>query len=188
MQKRLAEILAYLDVSRTRVRESVAQVNSSFAEIRPRSEAWSVAEIVNHLAIVEANVAKLITRSSIWGRENGIGPETSDESVLRTLDSHSIAEGGTPFTAPERITPPRESKMEDAERALIESRRALRGALADADGLDLSAITRPHPRFGDLNMYQWALFVGQHDERHVRQIERTLIEVRESAAKSAPIF
>jgi hypothetical protein len=36
-------------------------------------------------------------------------------------------------------------------------------------------------------MYQWALFVAQHEERHRRQMERTLADVTERAAECAPI-
>jgi hypothetical protein len=53
--------------------------------------------------------------------------------------------------------------------------------------VDLSAIKRPHPVLHDLDMYQWALFVAQHEERHRRQMERTLAQVTELAAECAPI-
>ena len=78
--------------------------------------------------------------------------------------------------------------MERAIEALDASRRALREALREADGMNLGALTRLHPVFGELNIYQWALFVGKHDERHTLQIQRTLREVTESAAESAPIL
>jgi hypothetical protein len=78
--------------------------------------------------------------------------------------------------------------MEQAIAALEGSRRALHDALRDADGMNLGALKRQHPVFGELTLYQWALFVGQHEERHTRQIQRTLRDVTESAAESAPIL
>ena len=53
---------------------------------------------------------------------------------------------------------------------LVESRQALLSALTAADGLALDEITQPHPLFGTLNLYQWVLFVGQHEARHTAQI------------------
>ncbi len=141
-----------------------------------------------HLAMTEELVARIISRSVSLGREQAVGPETSQESLLSSLDKYSIAESPTALTAPERITPPRDVTMEKALGALDASRRALREALRDADGLNLEAITRQHPVFGELTIYQWALFVGQHEERHTRQIQRTLRDVTESVAESAPIL
>ncbi len=188
MQKRLIEVIGYLDGSRARLLESVAHVHSSFAEIQPREGAWSVAEILTHLALVEAGVTKLVARSVLWGKEKGVGPETSDESVLSSLDEFSLVERPRPIAAPERLIPPHDSRMDEALRSLSHSRRALKDALAGGDGMDLAVIKRPHPVFGDLNLYQWAIFIGKHEERHTRQIERALRDLRESTAESAPMF
>jgi DinB superfamily len=188
VQKRLVEVIGYLDVSRARLLESVAHVHPSFAEIRQREGAWSVAEILTHLALVEAGVVKLVARSVLWGKEKGVGPETSEESVLSSLDAFSLVERPRPIAAPERLIPPHDSRMDEALRSLADSRRAMKDALAEGDGMDLSAVKRPHPVFGDLNLYQWAIFVGKHEERHTRQIARALRDLTESAAESAPMF
>ena len=188
MQKRLAEILDYNEAARRRLLEAAQGVNPSFAEIRPRRGSWCVAEILMHLAMTEDLVARIISRSVLLGREQGVGPETSEESLLPSLDSLSITDSEKALVAPERITPARDATMEQALDALDASRRALRGALRDADGMSLGALTRPHPVFGALNIYQWALFVGKHEERHTSQIQRTLRDVTESAAESAPIL
>ena len=78
--------------------------------------------------------------------------------------------------------------MDEALRSLTDSRRALRDSLVEGDGMDLSVIKRPHPALGELNLYQWGLFIGKHEERHTLQIERTLRELQEGAAESAPMF
>ncbi len=188
VQKRLSEIIEYLDVTRARLLDSVSRVNPAFAEIRPGDKAWSVAEILTHLALVEAGVAKLVARSVLWGKEKGVGPETSEESVLSSLDGSPIAEPARPMTAPERVVPPHDCRMSEALRSLASSRRALTDAFLEGDGMDLSVITRPHVILGELNLYQWGVFIGKHEARHTRQIERTLHELTEGAAESAPIF
>lgn len=187
MHKRLAEVIASLDASHKRLLESVADVHPSFAEIRPRDGTWTVAEILMHLALVDAGVAKLVARSVLWGEEKGVGPGTSDESILSSVDDFAIVERAA-FTAPQNVLPPHDSRMDEAMRLLTDSRRALKEAYLGGDGMDLSVIKRPHPVFGELNLYQWGLFVGKHEERHTRQIERTLRDLQESAAESAPMF
>jgi len=188
VQKRLAEILDYLEVTRAHLLDSAKRVSPSFAEIRPRTGAWCVAEILMHVAMVEGWAARLISRSVSLGREQGLGRETSEESVLSSLDRFSVTNPVPPVMATERGIPPRDSTVSQALEVLEASRRALREALRDADGLNLAALTRPHPMLGDLNIYQWVLFVGQHEERHARQLERTVREVTEGAAASAPLL
>jgi hypothetical protein len=31
-------------------------------------------------------------------------------------------------------------------------------------------VTATHPRLGVIDVYQWALFIGQHEARHTRQV------------------
>ena len=50
----------------------------------------------------------------------------------------------------------------------------LQALLQSVDGLALGALTFEHPFAGVLNLYQWILILGQHEERHTRQIKDTL--------------
>jgi hypothetical protein len=54
------------------------------------------------------------------------------------------------------------------------SREALRAAVVSASGLSLGEIKHTHPVLGELDLYQWLIFIGQHEGRHKKQIERTL--------------
>jgi len=185
--RRLDELLRYLDATRARLFATAAEINPAFASIRPRSDAWSAAETMAHLALVEEGVARLITRSVAWARSHGIGPEESDESIMSSLDRFNMTEPARKMAAPSIVTPEDEASIEQSLTSLRASRQRLREALIDGSDLDLSAVKRPHAVMGELNVYQWALFVGQHEERHRKQIERTIREVTELAAESAPI-
>jgi hypothetical protein len=55
---------------------------------------------------------------------------------------------------------------------LAASRAALVVQTGKADAYDLSQLHAPHPAFGRLNMYQWILFIGPLELRHLHQIER----------------
>jgi len=187
MRPRVQELLTYLDATRVRLVATATEVNPAFASVRPRGGTWSSAEIMAHLAMVESGVARLIARSVDWARTHGIGPEESDESIMSSLDKFSMAEALRPMAAPAMVTPKEDSTIEQSLASLERSRAGLREALIAGSDMDLSAVKRPHASLGDLNLYQWALFVGQHEERHRRQIERTIAEVTERASESAPI-
>ena len=42
--------------------------------------------------------------------------------------------------------------------------------MVETDGLELSAVTLPHPIFGPLTFYQWIVFLAGHEGRHALQI------------------
>jgi len=177
-----------MDSTRQALMAASAGATAVFASMRPRDGAWSVAENLAHLALVEDGVARLVERSVEWGRSHGVRAEELDSSVMSSLDAFKLAELGSKRAAPEIVMPPRDALMADALQSLGKSRVRLRAALVSADGMDLTRVTRAHPALGELNVYQWAIFVAQHEERHRKQIERTLRDVTESVAQCAPIL
>jgi uncharacterized damage-inducible protein DinB len=187
MQQRLAELLSYMDSTRKGLLETVSNLNPSFAGVRPREESWSASDVLAHLAIVEERIARLVEEGVQSAKASNLGPEASDESIMSSLDRFSFAEIVEKRTAPASITPTEDKSVEESIEALIGWRARLRSALLASQGVDLIAVTKPHPIAGAMNMYQWGLFVAQHEERHRVQIERTMDEVTELCAESAPI-
>ena len=186
LNRRLTKLLGLLDTTRAALRETTRDINPALATMRPREDEWSAAEVVEHLAIVEDLISRLIAKGVRQARENG-APPAEDESILSSLDKFRITEVVEKITAPDNITPGKEMPIEQSLAVLEQKRTDLRETLIGSADIDLSGITRLHPRFGEFNMYQWAVFVAQHEERHRRQIEKTLDEVTERAAECAPI-
>jgi hypothetical protein len=62
--------------------------------------------------------------------------------------------------------------------SVLESLAAVRErtyrAFAGVDGRDLTQVSVPHPFFGPFNGYEWLLFLGKHEERHLVQLNRQL--------------
>jgi DinB family protein len=184
---KLAELLEYMDSTRAALVACALNMNPSFARIRPRDEVWSAADNLAHLVLVEEFVVDLMAKSIAKAREEGIGADASDESFMRSLDRWRVPEPLMKVIAPARITPDNSKSVEDSLQALDRSRARLRSILTENTDVDLSAIKRTHPLLRDLDMYQWALFVAQHEDRHRKQMERALAETTERAAECAPI-
>ncbi len=187
LPRRIAELFDYMDTTRARLLETAAPISPAMAGIRPTDGTWSVAEIMAHLAKVEGGIAGLIEKSVTWARANGIGPVTSDSSILASLDKYRIADSPTKMEAPDIVVPGQDTPLEESLASLQASRERLKAALAGSTDLDLTQVKRPHRVVGEVDMYQWALFVAQHEERHRAQIERTIGEVTERCAECAPI-
>ena len=187
LSRKLSELLAYMDQTRAALFATAGQISPSFASVRPRNGDWSAAQVLAHLAMVEDGIGRLTSKAIRKAREEGVGPNDANDSIISSLDKYRIIENETKRIAPTTITPVEERPLEDSLAALEQSRAKLREALIAADDVDLSSTRKLHPVMGDLNIYEWALFVAQHEERHRRQIERTLNEVTELAAECAPI-
>ena len=184
---KLAELFAYMDETRTELVRCAREMNSSFACIRPRDGVWSACENLAHLALVEGNVVALMTKSIADAKEQGIGLDASDQSFMHTLDRWRVPENEMKVIAPTRITPDSSRSVDESLASLEKSRESLRRILIENASIDLTAIKRSHPLLRELDMYQWALFVAQHEVRHRKQMERALAEVTERAAECAPI-
>jgi hypothetical protein len=178
MHKRLAEITDFLDRTRSGLMKSVEGATRDQMARKAKNGGWSVAEILDHLGIVEAMVAKLIAKSIARGKTEGVGKETSEESLIGTFDAFSFPNTKEPFQAPGLSIPRSDPDPDEVLANLASSREALRAALESADGMDLGSIQRDHLILGPLNLYQWALFIGQHEARHTSQITRTLKEIK----------
>ncbi|MHB1223108.1 MAG: DinB family protein [Gemmatimonadaceae bacterium] len=180
MHPRIAELVSFIEGERRGVESALAAVPEPWRQRRPSAGSWSAAEVVDHLARVEQGVARVVERRTAGALEAGLGAETSVESVLGTLDHEKIAGPGK-LTAPELVRPDPDVDAAGAVAALAESRMLLRSALLEADGLALGEVTQTDPLLGELNLYQWVLFVGLHERRHLRQL-RALADWSRAAA------
>ena len=104
--------------------------------------------------------------------------------MLGALDHEKIGGAGK-LVAPEAVRPTPDAGADEATTALREARAALTASLLAADGLALGEIVHTHPALGDLDLYQWVLFVGLHDRRHARQIRAIADWCRAAGADGA---
>jgi hypothetical protein len=174
MHARLAETMDFVEEKRKELLQSFAGVPSDRLTQHPSDGTWSVAEILDHLGIVESGIARLIAKRAGRAREQGLGEEKSTESVLATFDQHRAKLDGMKMESPETVRPHTNADLKDAINGLETSRGSLRAAVVAANGLSLGEIKHIHPLLGELDLYQWLIFLGQHEVRHTRQIQRTL--------------
>ena len=189
MHPRIAELLQYVDEQRAGLEAAVAAVPPALRAVRPEVDSWSVAEVLDHLAKAEGGVARLVERRLARAREAGLGPETEDSSVLRSLDDvldGGLADSPLPLEAPEIVRPQPDADAEAALAVLAGTRAALRAAVRAGDGLALGRVTAQHATLGELNLYQWVLFVGQHERRHARQVRAIGERLAAGGAPLAP--
>ncbi len=174
MHPRLAETMTFVEEQRQELLKSFAGVDGERLCRRAASDGWSVAEILEHLRMVESGVARLITKRTSQARANGLGEEKETSSVMPSFDKHAAYLDARVLKSPDMVQPRANIDINEALEGLESSREALRAAVVTADGLALGQIKHTHVVLGELDLYQWLIFVGQHENRHKKQIERTL--------------
>jgi hypothetical protein len=174
MHARLAEAMGYVEEKRRELFESFAGVDGERLCRRTATDGWSVAEILEHLRMVEAGVARLITKRVGQAKEAGLGEEKSSAPVMSSFDQYAVMMDGLVLTSPATVQPRANVDISEALEGLEGSREALRAAVVTANGLAIGEIKHTHPVLGEINLYQWLIFLGHHDNRHKKQIERTL--------------
>jgi uncharacterized damage-inducible protein DinB len=179
MHARLAETMSYVEEKRRELLQSFQGVSEDRLLRRASPDGWSVAEILDHLRMVESGIARLITKRVSQAKEAGIGEETSRESVMSSFDRHGADLETRVLKSPETVKPRPNIDINEALEGLQTSRDALRAAAVLASGVPLGEIKHTHAILGELDLYQWLIFLGQHEGRHRKQIERTLKQIPE---------
>jgi hypothetical protein len=85
------------------------------------------------------------------------------------MDAFRVGDRNRKHEVPDRVKPSGGWSRERSLEALRSSRAELGEAIRVADGLALGTVRFTHLRFGELDLYQWILFIGQHEARHLSQ-------------------
>lgn len=183
MHPRTEEVLEYLDARRKELRAAVDSVPATARNTSPAADQWSVAQVLNHLTMIDRRVAIGISKWIMEARDSGLGQETETTSVLGTIPAERITDRSRRVEAPPEIRPRTDVDAETAWTELEQARSKLRAAFLSGDGLALEQVIQSHPVLGPINIYQWALFVASHEARHTLQI-REIAEQLNSAEKA----
>ena len=177
---RIAEIISELQASERELIDTVSALTPAQRDAPPTSDQWSVAQNVEHLAVVEDGVGRLVSTLIKQIAETG-ARETDESSLLRSLDKFSIDVANVRIPAPERVQPRESLPVHESLARLAVARARLIDAYTRASGMALGDASAPHPFAGPLNVYQWGLMSAQHTRRHIVQI-RTLVSSPTTAA------
>jgi hypothetical protein len=185
MHSHLTEVLALMDASRDAVRAAVESVPAALRARRPAPDRWSVADNLEHLALVETRFAASVREAIDKARAAGAVGENAPRVPLVDAVRTRISDRSERREAPPGASPTGELDAAAAWAAFEAARNDFRAAVASADGLALGTATADHRRWGPLTVYQWVEVLAGHETRHAAQI-RELAENAWNSDGSAP--
>jgi hypothetical protein len=158
--------LRYLEETRKGVVEATKGLSDAQLKFKPSPDRWSIAEVVEHLALTESAVQNALGQLvNAPAATPGRDPKELDALILTKVPDRSER-----FKAPPTLTPTgRWLPAEALERFLngrartveiLASKSDLRGRL-----MEFPALGKP------LDGYEWILAVAAHSARHTKQIQ-----------------
>ena len=162
--------MQYAGNARDELESFVRTVPGSLHATRVHADRWTIAEHIEHLALIEDSIGRLISSMAKQLRaENAL--ETEQSSMLGSLDQFRLPQAPTKLVAPVPYRPTGSLSSIEALEKLRDIRTRMLEGVNKANGLDLSQTKFPHPFFGPLDGYQWLLLVAQHELRHLHQMK-----------------
>lgn len=192
MHPRIQELMTYLDAQRAAVFAAAGAVKVDRWTETAADGAWSVTEVLEHLRKSEEGIVRLVFKLGKQARASGtVRAETETSSMLSSLDQmfggRGVIDRAIRREAPEMVRPSAPVEPQSVVDGLSRTREDLCKAIGLVDGLALEDMRWTHPLFGELNLYQYILFVGQHEARHALQIAEIgqALNASDSSAASA---
>jgi hypothetical protein len=159
------QALRYLSESRGGVVDAVKGLSEAQWKFKPAPDRWSVAEVVEHLALIED-----IVTQNILGNI-GKAPAPSADRDPKQVDAAILAkvvDRSTKFQAPPPAVPTGRWTPFVALEHFLDGRNQTVALLQST--ADLRQHSIDHPVFGPLDGYEWVLAVAAHSARHTKQI------------------
>lgn len=169
----VAEIYLANDKVRAKLIARAAIFTEDEKKARDAEHRWSVAEIIEHLGIIEWRISRMIEKILPQAESQGVKSDGTFNPPISILEQ-TQAVGDRKLEAPAIVCPEGAQTVEESLVKLQASRQKLNDLRSRIEAADLSQIMIPHPAFGNLNPYQWLILIGLHERRHLAQIKSIL--------------
>ncbi len=160
----IGPILEKLNRARTGLEGATRALPADKWQQQPRPGAWSAAEVIAHLTMVEERITDRATKLVA-----GPPPRVP---IWKRLHAPPILAGWRGIRA--RTPIPLDSSLVSGRDEMLARLAAIRRrtlSLLEANrSRDLRAYRWPHPFFGSLNFYDWFRMVAYHEVRHTQQL------------------
>ena len=162
--------LRRLDSFRQDLLQTIEPLDAQVFSRRPSENEWSVAEIVQHLALVEARVTKEL--------ESAVGKDPQRVGFLRRLiPTYIVSVRLVRVKAPKAMNPVAAVEKNEAIESIERTRSGLKQLCETHGAGRLRNVVFKHPFLGDISGLATISFLGYHEQRHLKQIREVLQKV-----------
>jgi len=171
----ISEIYDANDLVRERLKNTVSNLNDAQLNFLPAEGTWTIANIVEHISLVDGGIIRLSTK--LLTEAQGAGGK-SDGAAKISEAFLEQASKPLKLQAPERVHPTGMPTVTESLAIMDENRKKLEELRPLFESVECSDFKFPHPYFGDLTAHEWLALLGGHEARHTRQIEGILSQTQ----------
>jgi len=177
------QLFSHIEKIREKLIQSVSNLSDEQAASRRAPEAWTIAEIVEHLSITEKSLLRVVNKLLEKAESEGIKLETKGVfNPPLSLAAEAEKAKDIKVQAPDFLIPNNAASITASLDSLSQSRAALNELRDRIETVDSSNMKFPHPAFGPINLCQWVAFIGMREAHHLRQIKETFEKTAEAKA------
>jgi hypothetical protein len=169
MNKKLKNAFNKMEATKGELFEIISQYSEEQQRFRPSVKEWSMLDVVEHLAEVEAGVNRLI---------QSYPPNQSTKKLTFKNYIYCWLFQGF-FILPFKVKAPAMLKPPQSDLSLNEwsikwnkERKVFQGTVENLSGTKLDIMAFKHPVAGAMNMFHTILFQTNHIKHHLHQIKR----------------
>ncbi len=172
----IAQIYAANAKIRERLKQLIATIPSEKMSVLPEAEKWTVADIVEHIAMVDEGMMKICSKLLKKAEEAG---DVSDGSVAISDDflQKGVEISAIKVEAPSFVHPSGQKTIAESLARLDETADQLAEIRPLFESLGGANFKFPHPFFGEITAHEWLALKGGHEMRHIKQIQNVLDKV-----------
>ncbi len=150
--------------------DEVGELSEAQLVFQPAPGRWSIGEILDHLALAEQSIARVVSKILQQAAGRGLIAEPGN---MDPPDSRiDLAVYNQLVAAPESVRPAPERPLARLLGDLQESRQRLLEVTRRADGRVVGGVTIRHFQLGELHFYQWVALEAAHETKHLAQVRQ----------------
>jgi len=146
--------------------QALRGVSEAQSKFRPGSDCWSIAECVEHVALTDQVLLKMLRSGAPTPDGVALSPDKDRRMAAAVVDR------SRKFQAPDIIRPSGRFGSLSAAWEQFEKSREASSAYARECPHDLRALFTLHPLLGPIDCYRCLLMLALHPARHAAQIEQ----------------
>jgi uncharacterized damage-inducible protein DinB len=159
--------IRYLNETQRDLEKALKGLSDSQIHHLNKQQGWTIAECVQHLAVVEGGVLGMVKGS--------MGLETQPllkEQIVYSNEGliEAAIKRSEKLSTSDMLQSAKYSKWQNSFSSFNVNREELKNWIETTQD-DLHAHVLPHPVYGMLDTYQWILLLAAHSQRHISQIE-----------------
>jgi hypothetical protein len=164
----IPKLIQHLDAHHAALHAAVAAIPKDLRETPPPDGGWSVAQIVEHMTLVDRRFGAMLARAIASAPATAEEPEP--DSVLQNRKVLAALNRSVKVESQEQHVPSQGWNTDQALQMLDQAHAELLEVVRAAQGKALHEMKHSHYVLGELNLFQWIAFAGTHEARHAAQI------------------